>query len=160
MNILYTKKDISTVKRGIIAQGNNCSGVMGSGVAKALRDTYPTIFNPYKVMCDEHATRPIELLGKVCFVDVGLNVNPQTELIIANCFTQVNYGRDGKRYASVEAVQASVDVAVNLAAELALPFFMPKIGCGLGGLSWTTEIEPIIEEIAEKYNTTIYVCSM
>lgn len=133
---------------------------MGSGVAKALRDKYPTIFNPYTLMCAEHANTPSELLGQVCFVDVGLDVIPNTELIIANCFTQEYYGRDGKRYADANAVKTACDVAVALAVELGLPFYMPKIGCGLGGLSWEDEIEPIITEIANNYNTTVYVCDL
>lgn len=160
MTVVYLQTDISTVKRGVVAQGTNCCGVMGSGVAKVLRDKYPTIFNPYALMCSEYATDPCKLLGQVCFVDVGLEVTPNTELIIANCFTQERYGRDGKRYADPKAVRDAVGLAVGLAVELGIPFHMPKIGCGLGGLSWEDEIEPIVAEIADKYNTTIYVCDL
>lgn len=158
--IEYLKKDISTIDRGVVAHGTNCCGVMGSGVAKALRDKYPTIFNLYKMMCDTHMSTHIELLGKVCFVDVGLEVTPNTELIIANCFTQESYGRDGKRYADLHAVRTSVGLSTALAVELGLPFYMPKIGCGLGGLSWENEVAPIVGDIADKYNTTIYVCDL
>lgn len=160
MNIIYTKKDISSVERGVVAHGTNCCGVMGSGVAKALRAKYPIIFNPYKLMCDSHVSSKSDLLGSVCFVDVGLETTPNNELIIANCFTQVNYGRDGRQYAHVEAIITSVEAAVKLAVELGLPFYMPKIGCGLGGLSWDDDVEMKIEEIADKYDTTIYVCDL
>ena len=49
--INYLTKDITTVDRGIIAHGCNCQGVMGSGVARFLRDKYPQIFPEYAKMC-------------------------------------------------------------------------------------------------------------
>ena len=133
---------------------------MGSGVAKALRDKYPTIFNPYALMCSEYAADPSKLLGKVCFVDVGLEVTPNTELIVANCFTQERYGRDGQRYADPTAIEVAIDLSVGFAVELGIPFYMPKIGCGLGGLSWETEVEPIVRDIADKYQINIHVCDI
>lgn len=160
MSIVYLQKDISTVERGVVAQGVNTQAVMGSGVAKVLRYKYPTIFNPYAVMCSAYKTNPANLLGQVCFVDVGLEVIPNTELIIANCFTQEFYGRDGKAYADAEAVKTSLDTAMGLAAGMALPLFMPKIGCGLGGLSWESEVEPVVQKLADKYGMVVHVCTL
>lgn len=156
--IEYLKKDITTVSEGVIAHGVNCQGAMGSGVAGALRRMYPQIFTRYKSICDLYTKNPDWMLGMVDVVDV----NPESEpiILVANCFTQENYGRDSRRYADVEAVKRSINTAVQVAIGVGIPFYMPKIGCGLGGLSWETEIEPIVNEIADKYNTTIYVCDL
>ena len=156
--IEYLKKDITTVTEGVIAHGVNCRGAMGSGVAGALRRKYPQIFPRYSNICKMYDVNPDWMLGMVDLVEVSSE--PEPILLVANCFTQVYYGRDGKRYADAEAVRRSINTAVQAAYGLAIPFYMPKIGCGLGGLDWDGEIEPIVEEIANKYNTTIYVCDL
>lgn len=156
--IEYLKKDITTITEGVIAHGVNCRGAMGSGVAGALRRKYPQIFTGYSNICEMYLDNPDWMLGMVDLVEVCGDSEPA--LLVANCFTQENYGREGKRYADAEAVKRSVNTAVQCALGLAIPFYMPKIGCGLGGLSWEDEIEPIIVEIADKYNTTIYVCDL
>lgn len=157
--IEYLKKDITTVDAGVVAHGVNCQGAMGSGVAGALRRKYPKIFLRYKNICDLYVKTPDWMLGIVDFVDID-GVEGEPALIVANCFTQENYGRDSKRYASVDAVKRSIDTAVQTAIAAGLPFYMPKIGCGLGGLSWENEVEPIVREISDTYSITIYVCDL
>lgn len=156
--IEYLKKDVTTIDTGVVAHGVNCQGVMGSGVAGALRRKYPQIFTRYHNICQLYATTPDWMLGLVDFVEISGESEPL--LMIANCFTQENYGRDGKRYASVDAVRSAIDHAVELAKASGVPFYMPKIGCGLGGLSWENEVEPIIQEISEKHSVIIYVCDL
>lgn len=156
--IEYLKKDITTVTEGVIAHGVNCKGAMGSGVAGALRRKYPQIFTRYSNICEMYAKNSDWMLGMVDVVEVCTENEPI--LLVANCFTQDNYGREGKRYADPDAVKRSIITAVQVATGLAVPFYMPKIGCGLGGLSWEAEIEPIIQNISDAYNTTIYVCDI
>ena len=45
--IEYIRGDIITSLDDHIVHGCNAQGVMGSGVAKALRDEWPQIFKPY-----------------------------------------------------------------------------------------------------------------
>ena len=101
-------------------------------------------------MCSEYATDPSKLLGKVCFVDVGLELTPKTELIIANCYTQLHYGRDGKQYANVDAVRISLTEVLRFANEKHLPVYLPRIGCGLGGLKWD-QVRDVIERLEEEF---------
>jgi len=88
MNLVYLKKDLTTIAFGIIAHGCNCQGVMGAGVAKRLRTKWPEIFKPHKTICDVYKTNQDELLGQVCFVEIS------NDLIIANIFSQKFYGND------------------------------------------------------------------
>lgn len=154
--IKYVKQDLSAITRGVVAHGVNCKGVMGSGVAAALRSAHPIIFVRYKQLCDMYEKTPEWLIGTVDFVDV----RPDTELIIANCFTQESFGRSGGPYADAEAIKLSVQKAMLLAKELGLPFYMPKIGCGLGGLSWEKEIECIISDLSSEIGIDVNLCDL
>lgn len=142
--IHYIKKDVTTVERGVIAHGVNCQGKMGSGVAKALVTKWPAIFPPYEKLCKGVEGHQSELLGLCHMVNVGEEGN---NLFVANCFTQNYYGKDGKMYADIIAVENSIAYAVGAAYGLQLPFYMPPIGCGLGGLNWERDVKPILEKI-------------
>ncbi len=143
--ITTIKKDITTATRGIIAHGVNCQGVMGSGVAGAIRRKWPTVFTEYKAYWDTLAS-PIEALGMVQVVEVD------EKLFVANCFSQLDFGNDGKRYASLAALTEALEGVFDYAHVYKLPIYLPKIGCGLGGLDWETEVEPLIMELHEDYS--------
>lgn len=155
--IHYIVKDITTVEKGVIAHGCNCQGVMGSGVALFLKQKYPQIFPPYEKWC--HYTNQ-DLLGEAQFIPIKWETD---ELWIANCFTQNLYGKDGK-YAHVDAIRTALTEVLEFASPAprapALDVYIPKIGAGRGGLDWATEVEPIIQDLANCYpETNIYVCS-
>lgn len=153
--ITYLTQDLTAVTTGIIAHGVNCQGVMGSGVARALRDKWPSIYPAYQILCAKAETAS-ELLGRVQYVTPRLS-----DVSVANCFTQVFYGRDGKRYADVQAVEKCILQVAQSCNQLKLPLYMPKIGCGLGGLSWENDIEPIVKSISDAYpNLEIYICDI
>lgn len=146
--ITTIKQDITTVTHGIIAHGVNCQGVMGSGVAGAIKQKWPTVYNEYKAYCNTLLS-PSEALGIVQTVHIADN------LIVANCFTQLNYGRDGKKYASPEAIHEAFESLIDYSIYTNLPIYTPKIGCGLGGLSWEDDVQPILRLLMHK-SRTIY----
>ena len=42
-----------------------------------------------------------------------------------------------------------------------IPIFMPRIGCGLGGLDWEKDVLPGVERANEKWNrVTTFVCDI
>ena len=43
--IKYIKGDILNVTEGIIVQQVNCFGVMGAGLAKQIRDKWPSVYD-------------------------------------------------------------------------------------------------------------------
>jgi O-acetyl-ADP-ribose deacetylase (regulator of RNase III) len=146
--LLYQQKDITTVTKGIILQGCNAQGVMGSGVAKAIRDKWPGVFAGYKQMCDKKAIKS-ELMGNCSIYDV-----PDLPVVILNSITQEWYGRDGKVYADKNAIDTAMLTACLVADSEPNPpvsIYLPKIGCGLGGLSWDLDIKPIVESYAAAY---------
>lgn len=143
--IQYIKKDIITVDHGIIGHGVNCKGVMGSGIALAIKTQWPEVYTRYH----EHVKRyPDDLLGTCYFVRL------KEYLLVANMFTQLTYGRNGK-YADVDAIEKSLDITLHRAYTEYLPAYIPKVGCGLGGRDWETEVRPIIEKVASQYPEVI-----
>ena len=94
--MIYTQGNLFSVKSGVIAHGCNCQGVMGSGVAKQVKELYPKAYEKYIEFC--YASE--EKLGKAQLVQV------QPGLYIANLFTQDFYGTD-KRYVDYDAVRSS-----------------------------------------------------
>lgn len=81
------------------------------------------------------------------------------ELYVGNLFTQLNYGKDGKKYANLNAVKSTLEQAVRFAITHELPLYIPRIGCGLGGLDWVSDVEPFVFHLANKYPVIdIIVC--
>lgn len=93
--------------------------------------------------------------GKACFIQID------PSLIIANFYTQKKYGYDGKQYAIHEAIESGMRDVLEYNHLWGFPIYMPMIGCGLGGLSWDNDVEPIISKLSEQYpHVKIYVCDI
>jgi O-acetyl-ADP-ribose deacetylase (regulator of RNase III) len=132
------KGDVTEVTDGIILHIVNCQHKMGSGVAKALRDKWPLVYDYY--MKDGKGP---SMLGKVGFVPVAPG------LTVVNGYGQEFYGYDGKRYADPVAIDRILQTCFEFCVEWDLKIAMPKIASGLGGLDWDKEVVPLIE----KYET-------
>ena len=52
--ITHIKCDIFESGADIICHQVNCQGVMGSGIAKQVREKYPWVYAYYKDLCNEH----------------------------------------------------------------------------------------------------------
>jgi len=147
----YIEKDLTTINSGIVAHGVNCSGAMNSGVARAIRNRWPLAYERFQKHPKGHA-----VLGQADIVYI-----PDEEIIVANCYTQVFYGYGGGKYADPGAIQKSLARVFQIANLHAYPVYIPKIGCGLGGLSWTKEVGPIIEQLEKDFDCVdVFVCDL
>lgn len=128
--------DILKNKSGIIVQGVNCSGAMGSGLAGQIKKIYPIV---YKVFIN---TPPCpELLGEIQPIRVA------DGLFIVNAFTQITYGRTGK-HAKIHAIQDTLYRVLSFANRNDIPIIRTaRLGCGLGGLSWEA-VKPFMKTFA------------
>lgn len=139
--------DLLNAIENIIGHQVNCQGVMGSGVAKALRDTYPNLYPSYKQFCDRY--NPHDLLGRCHIVKTGSNST-------ANLFGQLNFGRQNVRYTDYDALKSSLIELKSFARKqgytIALPF---NIGCGLANGDWSIVVQ-IIDEVFSDYEVTLY----
>lgn len=152
--------DILDFKEGILVQGCNCQGAMGSGVAKAIMDQYPGVAQRYK---ERHAEFGLQL-GDVQYVwspKLLDSLHPGAgqahlrrkehclelpeRLVIANAMTQEFYGKDKSvRYVSYPAVFAAFARIRLLAKATGLPIAFPLIGAGLANGEWS-RVQPAIE---------------
>lgn len=104
-----------------IGHGVNTKGLMGAGVAKAIREAYPQISGSYIEWCKTARGGDVQLY----------KVSP--ERIIVNIATQELPGADA-RY---EWLVAGLDKAVEQLQRLGVyKLALPRIGCGIGGLDW------------------------
>jgi O-acetyl-ADP-ribose deacetylase (regulator of RNase III) len=130
--------DLTHAGHGIIVQGCNAQGVMGSGVAKAIRERWPQVFDVYRKTYEDKGLR----LGQTVWV----KVQDSPVLMIANSITQQFYGRDQTvRYVDYEAVRTCFREVGAAARKHDMAVHYPKIGAGLGNGEWGV-IERIIKE--------------
>jgi O-acetyl-ADP-ribose deacetylase (regulator of RNase III) len=144
MQIEYIKGDLLQTEVKHIIHGCNSKGVMGSGVAKVLREKYPQAFRDYN---DTYNSYGLEL------GDVIVSVQDDGK-VIHNAITQRDYGRDLSRvYVSYWAIAESFR-KINQCGikEIALP----KIGAGLANGDWNV-ISAIIENTLIDTKPYVYV---
>ena len=139
LNVIHG--NIFDAKTGIICHGVNCQRVMGSGIAAAIRQRWPVVYEKYLEMPDLKG----KLLGEVQLVAV------EDDLYVANCFTQENFGSDGKKYANLDAIKRSIEYVLTVAERNTAIVHVPKIGAGLGGLDWETEVFPAIAQLSDQH---------
>lgn len=132
------KGDLLGESFGILVHGVNCRGRMGAGIGLTIAKRYPQVYKSYIAFCDRLRYRHDFLLGQVDFVKIT------DDLIIANAFTQHDYGRESIRYVSYDAVDSCFSKIGAYAASKNLPVMFPKIGAGLAGGNWDV-ISAIIE---------------
>jgi O-acetyl-ADP-ribose deacetylase (regulator of RNase III) len=118
------------VKEGILVHGCNAQGVMGSGIAKAIKDTYPQAFAAYRETYEKEGLH----VGQV----IWARISETPRLAVANAITQKFYGRDPTvRYVDYDAVKVAFEKIAVVAKKHGLTVHYPRIGAGLGNGDWS-----------------------
>lgn len=150
--IIVKEGDLLRVKAGHVVHGCNAQGVMGSGVAKAIRAIYPEVYADYR--------REYETNGLTLGVAYPFTVS--SALKVWNAITQDQFGTD-RRQVNYDAIatcfkQINDYIAVGHEGMADLQpneIHIPMIGAGLGGGNWNI-IKTIIEETVD-YDVTLWV---
>lgn len=144
--------DIFQSGADVIVHQVNCQGVMGSGVAKQVREKYPNVFQKYRELCNRYKDAHNEsgLLGVAQIVQTD---NGSTKYI-ANLFAQNNFGYDGKCYTNYEALRKCLAYVAQQFrhSTIAIPYLM---ACHRGGGDWDM-VSKMIEEEFEGCDVTFY----
>lgn len=147
MTINYIKGDLFSTPDRFIVHGCNSQGVMGSGVAKLIREKYPKAYDDYRKKYVEGGNK----------LDLGILIpsSPQPDKrFIINAITQGGYGYDGQKFASYDAIDM-VMKKLSVVISVDDPISMPKIGAGLGGADWNV-VEAIIKARLPKHTINVY----
>lgn len=152
MKLEYKTDNIIFAPEELIIHGCNAQGVMGSGVALAIRNRWPRAYAYYRGAYERNKKK-LEL-GTVIYI---ADFNP-TPKYIGNCITQEYYGRDSSvQYCSYEAIEKCLLEVKNFCLDNNIhAFAMPKIGCGLGGGKWEVVLK-IIEKVFSDTELTVVV---
>ena len=170
--IEFHKMDICDSQCDFICHQVNCRGAMNSGVAKAIREKWPVVYDNYRTKwikvdqiigtqqmqygyCD--FTAASLLLGTIQCIALYEDYNKTDKhQYVINMFAQNGYGYDGKRYTSYDAFWlclGQIRRVVPKGKSIAFPY---KIGCGRGGANWEV-IYKMIEEVLGK-DYTVHIC--
>lgn len=128
---------------GILIHQVNCQGKMGSGVAKAIRDKWPVVFEKYSKFCSGQDGS--YLLGKCLPVRVN-----ETQRVM-NWFAQDNFGYDGRKYTSYDALDTCMAKTAEYCKSygikaIALPYHM---SCDRGGANWNVVTTMLTENFKD-----------
>jgi O-acetyl-ADP-ribose deacetylase (regulator of RNase III) len=151
--IKYVRGDLLETSLNIIAHSCNAQGVMGSGVAKAIRDKYPEVYDKYKQTCKSDMQlqylyeSDTKLLGKIDAVLVD------TDKFVINIYGQNEYLPRNVRHTNYEALSRAFQTIKEEFPDEDIA--MPKIGCGLGGGDWKV-VSAIIESVFDDRDVYIY----
>lgn len=157
--LIYRNGDLMDAQEPFIIHGCNAQGVMGSGVAKAIRDKHPEAYQIYREVYEEQGN--LLLMGQVVWKWITIPEDPKGTRVIGNAITQEFYGRDGKRYVDYDAVRDAFAEVRRYLDEMVedlgdSPYVaIPRIGAGLGGGDWDT-IAKIIQEEMGDHDVVVY----
>ena len=163
MPIKIIDGDLFTTKARIIAHQVNCQGVMGSGVAKQIRQRNPQMFLNYARTCAAAKRTGRSPLGTNLILHTDADADsyvPGTMLYtgqyICNMFAQNMYGYDGRRYTDIDALRSCFTHLAQYAREDGLIVAMPyKVGCVRGGANWEI-VYKMIEEIFQDVDVELW----
>lgn len=119
-----------------LAQGVNCEGLMGAGIAVVFRTRFPKMYEEYKALCNEFRDVLPGLLHTYDTWSVEgffKNINGEDTIppVIFNMFSQKLPGKNGD-YALVKtsALLMRFEAESRHLSKVGLPW----IGCGIAGL--------------------------
>jgi len=140
----YSSDDIN-----ILVHGCNAQGVMGSGIAKQIKDKWPGAYESY-------------LNGSMELGDGSGYIIKRKSLAIFNLITQNNYGRDPKQvYVDYDAIRIGFRT-INYYALIAdlenkqLIINFPLIGCGQANGDWNIVSKIIDKEIDDQFKKVLW----
>lgn len=109
----------------------NGSAVMGAGLAKKLSNKYPNFSSTLGSLITDHGNRVFAFKENKVLT-----------------FPTKNHWKENSQ---IDLIEHSALQLLDLIDrhELSGPFYLPKVGCGLGNLDWDTQICPLLSSILD-----------
>jgi O-acetyl-ADP-ribose deacetylase (regulator of RNase III) len=142
MTLVFKQGNILETKCIAIVNPVNTIGVMGKGVAKAIREKYPYCFPHYNEMC----SRRLFKIGMILIAPPPSDADKYILMLP----TKEDWHNPSKLDYVVKGLDKLVDVVeYHKITSLAVP----ALGCGEGGLYWDV-VEPIMSDYLSRLHTT------
>lgn len=106
----------------------NTVGIMGKGLALQFKKEKPTHFDKYKSLCENNQM----ILGKVW-------IDEENKIIAFP--TKADWRSKSKEWVIQEGLK---DLHIKVKEKGIKKIYIPKIGCGLGGLDYESQVKPLI----------------
>ena len=133
--ITYVTGNIFDSNAQCLVNPVNCVGVMGKGLALDFKKHYPDMFKFYIKRCKEGELN----LGKIGFY--ALKHKPNRIICL---FPTKQHWRDKSTVSSIDdGLKAFAKYAPDMMIETAA---FPQLGCGLGGLDFRHQVQPLFEK--------------
>lgn len=133
MSVLEGRGDIFQCRAEVIINPVNMKGVMGAGLAKQFRDTFPGIQEKYRHMLNKR------------WLDLGYPVlveDPRWSHKVL-LFATKDHWRDPSQ---LEWITDGLDSLIERCKDVKTydGIAFPRLGCGLGKLKWEPQVKPEI----------------
>lgn len=123
----------------------NTVGVMGAGLARAMRNRIQGLYTSYKVMCEEADLR----IGKVTVYNIP-GENKQVLLFPS----KEHWKNDSK----LEYIEEGLKDISSRYKELGITeLAITPVGCGLGKLDFTKEVKPLLVKYLDPLDIDVYI---
>ena len=143
--ITYQQGDLFQSTAHVLVNPVNTVGVMGKGLALKFKKRYPAMFIEYQKQCEQN----LLTVGK-------LWIYKAEDKWILNFPTKQHWRSKSK----IEYIESGLQAFVTVyEAEKITSIAYPMLGCGLGGLNWKTQVQPLMETYLNPLpiNVQIYV---
>lgn len=136
------------------SHGVNCSDSFGSGVAGLVARYFPHVKKLYHHQC-KSGFKP----GSCQAIQIS---DDDGERYCYNIGTQIEPGPDARK---TLITQGFINLFESLFENEGVypSVAIPKIGCGIGGLDWDDDVEPILDFLVRRVydnEVTVHVCSL
>jgi len=129
--ITYTASNLFESTAQVLVNAVNTIGAMGKGIALEFKKKYPEMFKEYQALCKSGA------------LDIGqLWLYKSPEKWVLNFPTK----RDWRNKSQIEYIDIGLKRFVEIyEADAIKSISFPRLGSGLGGLSWENEVQPLMK---------------
>lgn len=141
--INYVSGDIFSSSAEVLVNPVNTVGVMGKGLAKQFKLKYPDTFKKYRQFC---------LDKKFDTGQLWLSTEGNHKILL---FPTKKHWRSPSK---IEYIEQGLQKFTNIySIKNIKSIAFPKLGCGLGDLSWKNQVKPLMEKYLTPLNIDIYV---
>ena len=141
--IHYVQGNLFDSKAKVLVNAIDTVGVMGAGIAKDFKERYPDMFDRYQVLCSTNKLN----VGQLWLYKT------QDKWILG--FPTKKHWRDPSKIEYIEAGLKKPKDSYREKEITSIAF--PKLGCGLGGLNWETQVQPLMDYYLGQIEADVFI---